>query len=119
MARAEYFLGTRHLGSSEFECQDCTPHSLAYFCPTCGEVWARVLAGPYWSITHAPCEKHLPQGVPDWNYLPGSLCGGYRYRRDDLSKMFWASALEHLPAAVLMRELQLLWKWYDERDCHE
>ena len=34
-------------------------HNHAYFCHTCGELWARAVAeeGRYWMCSHAPCDR--------------------------------------------------------------
>jgi hypothetical protein len=35
------------------------PESLAYFCPTCGEIWARIaVADAIWQTYRAYCEQH-------------------------------------------------------------
>jgi hypothetical protein len=37
-----------------------TPHSLAYFCPVCGELWARLRQpnAPAWRVIARRCETH-------------------------------------------------------------
>jgi len=117
MPLALYFLHGKLLGQSEFPCQ-FTPHSLAYFCPTCGEVWARVVVThggkpSYWSVEHVACEKHTPQGVPEWGAIPGTFCSARDSRRERLSIMWWGRALEHLPPAVLQREFDLTLRHFE------
>lgn len=114
---AVYFLQGRLLGQSQFAAPT-PPHSLAYFCSTCGEIWARIgVLGerPYWSIEHVVCEKHTPRGVPEWRGIPGGLCPNMDSRRSFLSTMWWGRALEHLPPAVLERELTLTLSHYERK----
>lgn len=86
------------------------PESVAYFCATCGEIWARVLvegsASARWLIEQSPCERHRATGVPDWMQTPGSLVQG-RLRRSAVSVMFWAATLESLPLPLQNREVAL------------
>jgi len=75
---ALYLINGSLLGQATFQA-DFTPHCLAYFCQTCGEIWARVIitggeATPHWTFETAPCEKHLCSGVTDWKHYPGCLC---------------------------------------------
>jgi hypothetical protein len=114
MPTALYFVQGKLLGQSEFLCR-LPPHSLAYFCPTCGEVWARIVVteASYWSVEHVACEKHLPRGVPDWGKIPGTLCPSISSWKKDLSILWWGRALEHLPPAVLQREFDLTLTHYE------
>jgi hypothetical protein len=53
----------------------CSPRSLAFFCPICGEVWARriILPENRWFLYTIPCEKHA---VEHWTHAlvpPGSV----------------------------------------------
>jgi hypothetical protein len=108
---ANYFLGNRLAGQSTFEC-GCLPHSLAYFCPSCGEVWARIhCTAPdqetYWMVIHCPCHLHTPRGALDWSRIPGTLTSAFP-TKGHLSLLDWARAVEHLPAEILRREFDLL-----------
>ena len=114
MPTALYFAHGKLLGQSEFQCT-ILPHNLAYFCPTCGEVWGRIAitGGGYWSVEHVCCEKHTPKGVPEWSKLPGCFLTSSDSRRSMLSVMWWGRALEHLPTAVLQREFELTLAHYE------
>jgi len=114
---ALYLINGSLLGQATFQA-DFTPHCLAYFCQTCGEIWARVIitggeATPHWTFETAPCEKHLCSGVTDWKHYPGCLCIESTCTKERLSVMLWGRALEHLPAAVLKRELDLTINLHD------
>lgn len=116
MPTALYFIHGKLHGQSTFPC-NFTPHSLAYFCPTCGEIWARIVIAEesYWSVEHVTCKKHRPQGVPDWGKIPGTLCASISSWRKDLSVMWWGRALEHLPPAILQREFELTLSHYERK----
>lgn len=74
-----YFLGSRLLGSSPLKAfwQEAQPiaASIAYICPTCGDLWARV-AQPTgeWMPLRAGCREHPylhPVGgsfIPPWRH---------------------------------------------------
>jgi hypothetical protein len=115
MPTALYFLHNKLLAQATFPC-DFTPHSLAYFCPTCGEVWGRIMidGGKYWSVEHVACEKHLPQGIPEWGNIPGAFCTNPNSSRNNLSIMWWGRALEHLPLPILQREFALILNHYEK-----
>lgn len=114
--RASYFLGSRLLGVSSFTTPNCLPHSEAFFCATCGDLWGRVLVdGSAWSVHTIPCEKHAPTGVPDWGAVPGSFLPN-RLFAETVSVMFWATVLEHLPPAVLARELEIAIRHFERRN---
>lgn len=93
---ASYFLGTRLLGSTiayhkwddATECRD----SEALFCPTCGEVWGRVVEAlaTSWHCTIRPCHKHGP-GLDS----AGSFIAP------------WRNTTDELPSEVLLYEVQL------------
>ena len=75
--------------------------SLAYFCETCGEVWARVVEGgrPFRVISMS-CSRH-PRPYP-------SAVGGSLW-------LIWDRAFnDSLPPAVMRRELDLHLKHYDK-----
>jgi hypothetical protein len=74
------------------------PFSIAWFCPFCGDIWARrIIAGEgkdsTWTLYHIPCSKH-----------PHSLSRG-------LSGSVWLSYetdfLNHMPLPVIRREALL------------
>lgn len=115
---AAYFLKGRLLGMSTFRAP-FVPRSLAYFCATCGDIWARVHVEqaeqePYWDVCHVPCENHKVRGVIDWASVPGSLLmGRTENTKGHLAVQDWARAIEHLPPEVLRREFDVNLKWYD------
>ena len=43
--------------------------STAYFCPTCGEIWARILVeGTSWNMLLIPCQAHGGgEFLPPWS----------------------------------------------------
>ena len=65
---ALYFLGTRLLASAPVPAtpSGAAPHSEAYFCATCGSIWARVVIpdSPFTCHT-VPCHLHQRTGVAD------------------------------------------------------
>ncbi len=106
MPSAQYFVEGRYLGQSELPPSPFPYRSFAFFCPTCGEVWGRVVAGGSWDIIQSPCKLHQPVGVQDWGRFPGSLLW------PSLSKTFypithWAICLDFLPPPVLQYEFDL------------
>jgi hypothetical protein len=121
---AMYFLGSKFLDQSEFV-SEYQPHSLAYFCPTCGEVWGRILCNgqyaPHWSVEVVPCVRHTTQCVPSWGKVPGSFCSSHAEgnTKARLSVMWWGRALEHLPSAVFCREFEIALQHFErnQNDC--
>jgi len=111
--QATYFLHSKFSGQSIIESR-FPPLSLAYFCPVCGDIWARVVVeGAGWAVEHAPCEKHKPTGGDDWGRVPGSLLLS-QLSSKDLSTMWQGRAIENLPESLLARELSLHLKHFEE-----
>lgn len=109
--QATYFFSPHLVDTAEFEC-DIIPHSLAYFCSTCGEIWGRIECRgegerDMWSVEICPCLHHSPQGVPDWSRYAGTVTDSFPTTRM-LSKMWWGKAVEHLPPKVLRQEFDRL-----------
>jgi hypothetical protein len=105
--KASYFLGNRLLGTSTFESANCLPHSEALFCKTCGDIWGRIyVEGSDWDVRAVPCSLHTPLGVSDWSAVPGSFLRS-EISVYQMSVMFRAAALEHLPMPVLAREIAI------------
>lgn len=77
---------------------------VAYFCPACGEVWARLVwvnsrgEQQLFDTRSVACDKHPDQ----WN-IPGSLLTGELFGLLDL-----------LPRAVLLREVILHFNYYGD-----
>jgi hypothetical protein len=90
----------------------------AFFCATCGKIWARIHSDdPFstWVVDQRPCEEHSPTGVYDWHTIPGSILSSGAVK--DLTIMpDWARTLEHLPDAILQRELQAHLNHYDKQN---
>ncbi len=104
--KVHYFLGSRLLATTSIPpmWDDATiDHaSTAYICPTCGEVWARVMIeGSEWHPIKAACQKH--------HFLRS---GGYFLAP-------WRKTCWELPQEVLMYELQLLLDRYDKGEMYE
>lgn len=101
---ALYFIGRQLVGEASIIAPS-RPHGQAYFCHTCGEIWARIVVdqGDYFAINLCPCAKHRNTCVADWGATPGSLLRTIAGRRD-LSVMNWAYAIDLLPESVLRYE---------------
>lgn len=118
--QASYFITGRYMGSSTFTAP-FVPRSMAYFCATCGDIWARIHVEqgeqePYWEVCHVPCDKHKVRGVIDWAAVPGSLLSSrVDNKKSNLAVQDWARAIEHLPPEVLRREFDVNLKWYDQQ----
>ena len=116
---AAFFLRGKFLGVSEFAA-DFVPNSLAYCCPSCGEIWGRVDCAaelrtePYWQFVYAACEKHPVRGAAEVGYTPGCFTQKYAFSKTWLAVPQWGKAVEHLPEAVLRREFQLTLQEYDQ-----
>lgn len=84
-------------------------HSAAYFCSTCGGVWARIEVQPQcvWEVFSVPCRQHLPLAVFDYGKLPGSLTH-WSVRKAFTTAMLWPATLDFFPLEVLVREFDLL-----------
>lgn len=110
MPRAHYFLGNGVVGTSVLPTHATgAPDSVAYFCATCGEIWARILvegSEGEWQLSNTPCAAHKPFGVSDWGQRPGSLVQS-RMRIADHGPMMWAATLEALPLSLKNREVLL------------
>jgi hypothetical protein len=105
-----YFLGSQLLASTEAVVPNGGSHSLAYFCQTCGDVWARAVSTDsldHFDLIHRPCERHQAAAAVSWGRVPGTLCEG---PCGDLSTMRWIAAIELLPEPVLLREFHLHYK---------
>ena len=78
-----------------------TPPSQAYFCPTCGEVWARVVVpNQEFTVWSMPCRKHQPRFRLT---VAGSL---YRLWDRDFNDSF--------PRGALLREVLVHADWIEK-----
>lgn len=91
-------------GSVDYPPVECKPDSLAFFCPACGDVWARLPVElpddsftPFFILT-AACRNH---STSYWQ-CPGSLRTG---TSETLQQTF--------PLPVLQWETQRHIDWYD------
>lgn len=113
---ALYFIHGQFMGEAQFA-SPFRPHSFTFVCPSCGELWARIVvqgpADPYWQVLPASCEQHVPEGVQEWGRVPGSILDRLGVHKSQLSVLAWPQALEHLPAAVLRREVELGCQWHN------
>lgn len=73
-----------------------TPCSVAWFCPRCGNIWARFVAGADWEADHHKCQDCEPKPASAFD-VPGSLLREW-------DEAYTAA----LPHAVLKREAELL-----------
>jgi hypothetical protein len=96
----QYFVGTQYLGQGTRPYERAhnvviPPHSLAFFCQKCGEVWARVVveSGSEFQVYSRRCLKHSCH-----IFDPGGSLW-FIWDRD------WQNAL---PKAVLQREVVLM-----------
>lgn len=77
-----FFIGNKPLGSSKRALASLhehlvKPNSYAYFCPHCGDIWARAVVvdedssvqAPFQSVTR-PCERHFPETTRE---IPGAF----------------------------------------------
>ncbi len=95
---ASYFLGSAYLGQVPrlwWDAAQMSHVSLAFFCPRCGEIWARAhdTAAAEWHVITRGCTKH-----PTWAFEPGGLLSLPWFKSQDL------------PLPVLEREFHL---WYE------
>jgi hypothetical protein len=76
------FLGSFIRGLKQVHAQFDPPFSYAYFCPTCGEVWARCpIEGRPFQIQGGYCRKHPG---PSPYTVPGSLMLAWEPAYNDL-----------------------------------
>lgn len=104
MPAVHCYLGQAHLASWDIPAHS---HSIAYFCQSCGEVWARLIAEPLFDVEVICCPGHTPQAVRSWSRVPGALTLG---DTDHLSTMSWAAAYDLFPEPVLLREFSILYE---------
>ena len=84
------------IGLEYIHAQPCRPFPIAFFCPFCGDIWARrIIVGgnTEWALFHVPCSKH-PHSIS--RGLSGSIWVGFNTDSD-----------RNLPRALLHREALL------------
>ena len=105
--RAMHYLGTSFLGEAALTTQLGIPHSQAYFCATCGEIWYRIwVEGGLWMVHHAPCAAHRGELVMDYAAIPGSVL-----YTSPVGSPSYAAHIDFAPPAVLRRELDVHLSW--------
>lgn len=106
MTAVTYYIHHRFIEETQLR---VTPHSLAYFCQSCGDIWARIVVdeAPVFDVISRCCERHVPLSGSSWGAVPGTLCQG---DADWISTQSAAAALENLPWSVLTREFTLLYE---------
>lgn len=100
-----YFVGNSLLDEAVIK-DDFAVDSLAYFCPVCGDIWARIVASHRWHILTWCCINHSPQGVAEWGRVSGSMLNVMN-SKEFVGRWAWASCIEYLPPAILHRELMV------------
>lgn len=109
--RCDFFIQGEFLGTSLVEGEDRRgasrpPWSIAYFCPACGEVWARIhFEGQRFYTCTRLCDKHASEMRIE---VPGSIW-----------VPFEPAIMRELPEAVLRRELQTHLKHEEIYKCEE
>lgn len=86
--------------------QHCSPHSLAWACPRCGEIWARsCVEGSRFHFIPHECERC--EALAPWltHWLPGSLIL--------LGSPDWNDSL---PLSLWQRELEIHIRHAEERE---
>jgi len=98
-----FFIRGQPFGAAErglvfIHAEACQPWSIAFFCPQCGDVWAKAeIEGSRYHVYTHPCDKH-PSRTPVWiNDVPGSILLPLDKDYNDA-----------LPLAVLKREFDLI-----------
>jgi hypothetical protein len=110
MTPAHYFIHQEYLGEAQIpeDGVGLPPPGHAFFCSTCGDIWARIITGPgcttYCHLT--PCEKHTPRFAAEGTRFPGSLLGIFP-DAGLAASMDWPRTLTYLPPAVLAWEFQV------------
>jgi len=79
--------------------QEHQPYSVAYFCPQCGEIWARIICSSQWSLLSRPCRKH----TTSLSILAGGVFT-VTYRQPELE----------LPIPVLIEDFLFLMTLFDK-----
>lgn len=81
--------------------------SVAYFCPVCGDIWARALVeNTTWRIEATPCESHVFHAVSSYKRIPGSFLTS-TLSAENTTTGSRAQTLDVMPNSVLKREFLL------------
>lgn len=95
------FLGRSQRADELVHGQYRPPPSIAYFCPTCGEVWARVVvAGQEFMVWTMSCRKHQP---PFRLTVAGSMLQLWNHDHN-----------ASLPRGALLREVLVHCDWFEK-----
>lgn len=97
-----YFLGTTPIAVVSFE-HNYNPWSRAFFCPKCGDIWARIhVANASWTVDNRYCAKHgnLPEAV--WDNYSGMFRSIWAGKPYDQSPEI--NLIQFLPHEVLIHD---------------
>lgn len=106
-----YILGKSTIGMSRLNIPAINkPHSLAFFCSTCGKIWASILvqgSESCWEVYNRPCERHTPMmACEDHTHPPGSMVA-YIPEASRVGSGSWAGTYDAMPFEVRKREARL------------
>ena len=102
---ASFFVNDQYLGQSQVP--DLADYSHAFFCSSCGNIWARIVVGNRLTYCHqVPCAAHQPTFPAEWTAFPGSLLGIFT-EATLVPLMDKARTLDCLPPDALLREFQV------------
>ncbi len=103
--RAQFFLSSRFAGTSDvpfeqFKEESAAPQSRAYYCSTCGDVFARmVVEGPTgW--------RYEPRRCARCGHSPGVVAGSILWLPHG------SESFENLPPQVLKHEVERHWSYF-------
>ena len=106
----DFFIGNQYYGRSIVS---ETPCSLAFFCRSCGDIWARIVSTDAatrvintWQVRQVPCKNHTPVGVEDWETCPGSVLNNF-VRWEFVGMLSKANCIEALSREMLVYEFEL------------
>lgn len=102
---ADYFIGSRHFGAGKVHPQS---RSLAYFCPTCGDIWGRAVVhgATEWDLYVNSCERHKNTGVYTHGQPPGCFLHAF-FVNCIAGAACSPAVLSSFPPALIKREFDL------------
>ena len=107
---ASHYLGQALLGEARLTTQLGIPHSRAFFCATCGEIWYRIwVEGGLWVVEHAPCENHVGKLPQDQERVPGSVLSTI-----PVGSPSYAAHIDFAPSEVLRREFEITLRYFEK-----
>ena len=112
MATQHFFVHNQYLGSCETSLtlihgQAFRRGAYAWFCPECGDIWARApIAGQTFTVVYERCVKHPFSDMTSATGFPTTTPGS-------LLKAYIPGLLEDLPELALKREFLLHLDYYE------